>query len=465
MQLGILFDAQKLGSGFYGYTAFRILFSVVPPAQLAGCSLFHGEVGDGRSRPYCISIESGDRSLLMRLKNAFAQSMARGLMPLADRFADESTLGEEVLALAARVTVQGDIADCQSRWLQEAWQRAVGQTPAVALEPTRPQPISTSVVAASPSSPATPKNEQRLNLRLPARMPLPLRWSTFGRTAFAWLLAFCIGGALIPWVGWAIALGSMLLSVGVLSAGAIRLRLWAESRVADEALLGDIAKALKTRTAAELCEALSAPGPQASPILRRVQSAMRSWVGGGDLSGACMMAESHVQADQAAFAADLAGVRTMAWGTVAIPACALAMVHLMAGPSASAAEAPRLVMFSLTSWTLLSWLGNLLSMAFHRAEADRHRLFAGRWVPAMTRAIPAPRTEGRVDQVLQDLTGEFERMRNTLSQKRDSELVETVSTLRTTIDQLTPVLAGFREPFVLQAVPVNGRPKAMSASA
>src|SRR5262245_11018542 len=137
MQFGILFDAQKLGSGFYGYTAFRILFTVVPPAQLAGCSLYHGEVGDGRNRPYCIAIESDDRSLLMRLRNSFAQSMARGLMPLGERFADEGTLAEEVLALAARVGARGEITDCQSRWLHEAWQRAVGHSPAVALEPTK----------------------------------------------------------------------------------------------------------------------------------------------------------------------------------------------------------------------------------------------------------------------------------------------------------------------------------------
>src|SRR5689334_1855989 len=102
-QLGILFDAQKLGSGFYGYTAFRILFTVAPPRDLADCTLYHGEVGDGRDRPYCIAIESEQPTVLNRIRQAFANSMARGLMPHGQRFFEGLALQEEVLALAARI--------------------------------------------------------------------------------------------------------------------------------------------------------------------------------------------------------------------------------------------------------------------------------------------------------------------------------------------------------------------------
>src|SRR5262245_10291588 len=103
-QLGIVFDAQKLGSGFYGYTAFRILFSVLPPRELSGCSLYHGEIGDGRTRPYCIALECDNLPLIARIRQTFSSSMARGLMPPSARFLDESSLQEEVLALAARIS-------------------------------------------------------------------------------------------------------------------------------------------------------------------------------------------------------------------------------------------------------------------------------------------------------------------------------------------------------------------------
>jgi hypothetical protein len=487
MQLGILFDTQKLGAGFYGYTAFRILFTIVPPRELAGCSLYHGEVGDGRNRPYCIAIESNDRALLMRLKNAAAQSMARGLMPLAERFAEDAMLREEVLALATRITPDGDIADCQSRWLQEAWLRAVGQTATGVLEPTKPHypaplpavPGGTPGQAQSPSAPLATKPrtgsrpaggknyaEARVSLpQLAGRAPMALRWTPLGRNAFAWLLAFSVGGACVPWLGWPLSVSILTLCVPLIWGSSLRMRMWAEENLSSEDLHQEIIRNLRTMQASELCEQLNTEVAQASPLIRRLRVATQVWTTSGDLGGACQVVTQQVRGDQAGFQAEILYLRTLLWGTLAVPACMLAGIHLIFGATASAQEGPRLIFFSVFSWTLLSWMASLLSIAHERAEAHLDHMVAMSWIPAMTKAYPAPKTTAAGEHASEDLAMEIEQIYRRLHERHNEELARTVEGLRETIGQLTPVLAGFREPFVLQAVPVAGRQKAMSATA
>jgi hypothetical protein len=486
MQLGILFDAQKLGAGFYGYTAFRILFTIVPPGELAGCSLYHGEIGDGRNRPYCIAIESNDRALLMRVKSAAAQSLARGLMPLAERFAEDATLREEVLALATRITPNGDIVDCQSRWLQEAWVRAMGQSASAVLEPTKPHypaPLPAAPGSASPqapSAPATPtkarsngrpaagkvSSEPRVSLpQLAGRIPMALRWTPLGRNAFAWLLAFSVGGACVPWLGWPLSVSILTLCVPLLWGSSLRMRMWAEENLSSEELHQEMIRNLRTTQAPELCDQLNTEVANASPLLRRLRIATQVWTASGDLGGACQVVTQQVRSDQADFQAEILYFRTLLWGTLAVPACMLAGIHLIFGATASAQEGPRLIFFSVFSWTLLSWMASLLSIAHERAEAHLDRMVGMTWIPAMTKAYPAPKTTAAGEYALQDLTAEVEQIYKRLNERHSQELAQTVEGLRETIGQLTPVLAGFREPFVLQAVPVAGRQKAMSATA
>src|SRR5262249_13976242 len=161
--------------------------------------LYHGETGDARIRPYCIAIETDNLPLLAKLKQIFSTSTVRGLLPPNQRFLDDAALRDEILAMAAAITAHGEITDCSSRWLQEAWQRAQGQhpTPAEAKHPH-----------------TKPVAEPRTSARLPDRVPWALRCAHGGRKALAFLMAFCVGGALIPWVGWAIALCVTMFTAG-----------------------------------------------------------------------------------------------------------------------------------------------------------------------------------------------------------------------------------------------------------
>jgi hypothetical protein len=465
-QLGILFDAQKLGSGFYGYTAFRILFTALPVRELSGCILYHGEIGDGRNRPYCVAIETDHPGILPRIRQVMAASMARGLLPVNQRFLDEGDMHEEVLAMAARITEEGEMTETQSRWLQEAWQRAQGQTKLdssggggapdsmhhaqqAGMPPQRPGALRQTV-------------EPRHPPRLPDTVPFVLRLSAGGRKAFAFLVAFSIGGAMLPWLGWGLALCGMLFTAGLLQGIVLRWRQHAEDRLSGNDVLQEAKKLLGSKPLHEVAEKLSNAVAQASPLLRRLHVSARAT----DLAGACLIVEQHERADKDALESDVLELRTHAWAVAASACTTLAALHVFQGVGAAGSEAPRLAFGGLLGCALLHMLANLVAVTGQRLQAGLRQRIGDQWLPLLSKAVPAPKTQfDSMEKALHELAGEFQALRLALERRRDSEFVDTISSLRSSIDQLTPVLAGFREPFILQAVPVNGRPKAMSATA
>jgi hypothetical protein len=446
-QLGILFDSQKLGSGFYGYTAFRILFTVVPPRELAGSTLYHGEIGDGRSRPYCIAVETDNAAMLGKIRHMFASSMARGLMPASERFVDEMALQEEVLAMAARITSAGEMVDCHSRWLQEAWQR--GQGSLTISEPLRPAVRATAEVRVPP--------------RIPERAPLAVRISPAGRKAFALLLAFSTAGALVPWLGWGMAACAMVFVAGVVQGFAIRWRMWVEEGTLESEAVQETRRLLTAKAIGETSERLGGEAAQASPLLRRIHATSKT----GDMAGACLMAEEHEQADQHSLKADVHEVRMHAWGVAAAAVCSLSAMAAFQGTRSMNVEMPRLALAAVTGFVLLQWMASLLLVSGERMLSTIRREMGSQWLPLLSTAMPVQKVQsGGMEKAMSELTQEFQAMRQALERRRDGEFVDTMADLRRTIDQLTPVLAGFREPFVLQAVPAPvPRPKAMGATA
>lgn len=447
-QFGILFDAQKLGSGFYGYTAFRILFSAVSPRELAGISLFHGEVGDGRTRPYCIALESDNASLLQRVRHSLASSMARGLMPPPQRFMDEMALAEEVLALAARISSQGEIVDCPSRWLQEAWQRAQGQAKLVDPQ-TAGQPVRSQA-------------EPRTTPQLPEQVPLALRCSVTGRRALAFLVAFSVGGAILPWFGWGMAITITLFAAGIIQGFAIRWRLWAEESLSSGFTLGEARKLLSGRPLTEFAEKMSGPAAQASPLLRRLHAAARA----RDLASACLLTEKLAQTESTADRADVADIRLHAWITAGTACLSILSMWVFQGNHDTLAEAPRLALTGMGGAILLHAMGSLLGIRGLRLRAHIDLLIASQWLPSLSQTMPLQKGEApTLEKALHDLTQEFQAMRTVLEHRSDPEFVDTMADLRSSLEELRPVLAGFREPFVLQAVPAKPVVKALSATA
>jgi hypothetical protein len=442
-QLGILFDAQKLGTGFYGYTAFRILFSVIPMRDLASCTLYHGEVGEQRIRPYCIVIDCASQATLSRFKQALGASMARGLMPQHQRFLDESLLHEEVLALAAHISSDGEMTDCPSRWLQEAWQRSQAQA-ATHAHPEARQPRAS--------------HETKTSFKLPEKPPIALRWSSGGRRALALLFGCCAAGAAVPWTGWGLSLCLLFFVAGIIHACSIWWRMSAEESLSSEELLAEVKKMAAAKTVQDIAEKLNSAGCQASPLLRRVQVASRS----ADLSGACLLADQQDAADAAELRAELMELR---WHAFASAACCILSVLGMYAFQGTANETPRLALAGAVSFLSLTGAASLFALRGERFRSYLYRTLSSQWYPSMMKAQPQKIQDYQsLDKALLQISEEFQALRASQDRRRDGDLVDTIASLRGSIDQLTPILAGFREPFVLQAVPMPPR-KAMSATA
>ena len=150
--IGVLFDVDALGGGLYGYAAYRTLFMEVTPQRLYGCELSDGDVG---RQYYCIAIESEDPLRLAELRRVLAESRAAGLATpcLLDghRVEAGALIRSRTLVRAAYITTGGDLHNCQTSWIVNAWTEACAQqlkspVPTLAI-PTQSASASTATVS------------------------------------------------------------------------------------------------------------------------------------------------------------------------------------------------------------------------------------------------------------------------------------------------------------------------------
>lgn len=380
-QLGILFDTQKLGAGFYGYTSFRILFSVLKTSDLAGCSLHHGVVDEDGRQTYCIAVETELARGLTQIRQKVKASVARGLLPPESRFLDERDLEAEQLSFVASVSDSGELYNCRSRWLLEVWDRsqtamrpvAAAAIPVVSLatETARPQP---------PQAPAKPRAE---------RVPFPLWWSHHGRRAFALMMAFCVGGAMLPLLGCGVSLCVMLSVAGAVQGVAMLWRLWAEQQVSGEHTLDETKKMLGVRNPAEICCKLESPVAQASPLLRAVKAITYHWTLTRDAAAVSAILDHQRKAEEHLLRADLEELRFVSWGVPALALCSFYAMQVFVGVTESWLEAPRLALAGGAGWMILEGLRASIRSSAERLYAEVARLSVDSWLPALEKAAPA----------------------------------------------------------------------------
>ena len=129
-KIGVLFDIDELGGGLYGYEAYKIFFSAVDTRELAACILSDGDTNAtlfGNARQYCIAVQSWlYPEQVDAVRNALSASQAKGLLPLSARFLSDSAAGAEPLVIAGRIDSQGNLLDCHTGWMKEAWEKTRG---------------------------------------------------------------------------------------------------------------------------------------------------------------------------------------------------------------------------------------------------------------------------------------------------------------------------------------------------
>ncbi|MBI3209661.1 MAG: hypothetical protein HYZ37_12285 [Candidatus Solibacter usitatus] len=367
-RLGILFDPQKMGYGFIGYSAFRVFFSMVQPRDLAGCMLLHGEIGEGGERPYCIAIESQQVALLEMVRQMFARTPARGLLPPGERFLDDYELRDE-LALAATISRAGGLQDCSSKWLLEAWQRAVQQT---SIAEITPGPSLQEARAIEVDDTAT-------QARLPERLPIGVRVSLAMRRAIAVLLGLAAAWGLFPLLGPGLSIGALLLVSGLVIALGIAWHQWGESSLSSEEILEEAVLLLRKRGAAEAADALQIDVAKFSPLLRRLQSSALA----GGVGPAQAVVSEHRAADEENALADARELRLHAFGGAACAVVSMAAMWVFQGTAAAMLELPRLTLAAVITWVALETCAVLVEIRWRRREADISRMIAAEWLPAL----------------------------------------------------------------------------------
>ncbi len=107
--LGVVFNIDGLGGGFYGSKAWRIFMEHVNPDSIAPCILKHGDTKatlNGVAGQYCIAICCATRDL-NQLKLVFTQLEHEGLEPINRRFIEKTALNSEPLVIKGRIDAEG----------------------------------------------------------------------------------------------------------------------------------------------------------------------------------------------------------------------------------------------------------------------------------------------------------------------------------------------------------------------
>jgi len=117
--IGIVFDIQKLGGGFYGNAAWRIFMRNLNPGLIAGCALKECDTKEtllGKRRECCIAV-FGSKLDPRAVEEVFQNCSEKGLADPDRRFLKSPELDLEPLAEVGTV-------DSKGRFVKEEWNRA-----------------------------------------------------------------------------------------------------------------------------------------------------------------------------------------------------------------------------------------------------------------------------------------------------------------------------------------------------
>jgi hypothetical protein len=130
-ELGILFDIDGLGGGFYGWQAYKVIFSNLDPKRLTACTLLDGDTKEtlsGSARQYCIALQSLDPSKLSYVKETLSQCSDKGLLPPRKRFVEGNVTTQHPLAIAGEIDSAGNLNVKESSMIGDGWVKGTAWT-------------------------------------------------------------------------------------------------------------------------------------------------------------------------------------------------------------------------------------------------------------------------------------------------------------------------------------------------
>lgn len=106
IELGILFNIDDLGGGFYGNKAWRVFMKNCDPKKLPNSVLLEGDISEtlaGHERIFCIAVQNLDLSVITYLKESFESYKEKGLLPLDKRFIEGNVTDTNNLVIRGRI--------------------------------------------------------------------------------------------------------------------------------------------------------------------------------------------------------------------------------------------------------------------------------------------------------------------------------------------------------------------------
>jgi hypothetical protein len=118
--IGILFDIEALGGGFYGDHAWRLFMSTVRPDHIVGCILREGDTNAtlvGSTNQFCIAVQ-GPSLDVDEIKKIFLARKDAGFAAASFRFITNPQLESEPLVLVGMI-------DSARRLVVDEWSRVI----------------------------------------------------------------------------------------------------------------------------------------------------------------------------------------------------------------------------------------------------------------------------------------------------------------------------------------------------
>lgn len=110
--IGVRFDIDKAGGGYYGLTCWKIFWQAITPEEIGVASLYEGDTAatlNGQERVFCIVVQSLNASVIGKVKTALNRTESFKGVCAAPMFVEGSSCAAEPLPDAGRIDAEGNL--------------------------------------------------------------------------------------------------------------------------------------------------------------------------------------------------------------------------------------------------------------------------------------------------------------------------------------------------------------------
>lgn len=115
--LGIRFNINDVGSGFYGIECWKVFWRAVDIQKLSGVLLFDGDTDAtlcGREYVYCIAVQSNQQTVLDGIRASLEKNIEYGNIAASPKFVYDDYVVVEPLVFSGTIDSEGNISGVKS---------------------------------------------------------------------------------------------------------------------------------------------------------------------------------------------------------------------------------------------------------------------------------------------------------------------------------------------------------------